>query len=197
MATAAARGVLARPAGAVDNPPAMREERRRLGARGGRGSVRARVLASVRARVLASVRSRALALAGAAVWLGGCEANPWTRPGVSFATEPPGARIVVDRRDSGFVTPCRLTLRRERHDVDLELPGYATARVRLDKDFNAEVVLWRDMYVRPHVWRFPTWLNLEDALWPVKPRFTLAPGHVFVRLDRAAAPARSEPATGP
>lgn len=126
----------------------------------------------------------------AALVLGaGCTVVGSSQAAVSFATDPPGARVVVDRKDSGFVTPCRLTLPSgSRHRVDLVMPGYAPVSLRVERGPHAEVVLWRDMYVRPQVWRFPLWLNLEDALEPVKIRRTYSPGHVFVRLDRAGEP---------
>jgi hypothetical protein len=124
----------------------------------------------------------ALASAGCSI-LGGHE------PTVSFATEPPGARVLVDKRDSGFVTPCRLSLPSGgRHRVEIVMPGYAPVLLRVERGPQAEVILWRDMYVRPVVWRFPLWLNLEDALQPVKIRRTYSPGHVFVRLERAQEP---------
>lgn len=106
---------------------------------------------------------------------------------VSFTTDPPGARVIVDHKDSGFVTPCRLMLDDDddRHHVDLVMPGYASVSLRVDREKDTDVILWRDMYVRPEVWRFPLWLNLEDAFEPFKVRETFSPGHVFVRLERA------------
>jgi hypothetical protein len=135
----------------------------------------------------ASIARRAVSAVAAAVsFLSACSVLGSSDSGVSFATEPPGARVVVDRKDSGFVTPCRMALETGRHRVDLELPGYAQASLRLESDRRTDVILWRDMYARLGVWRFPLWLNVEDALEPVKVRKAIAPGHVFVRLERAS-----------
>lgn len=104
---------------------------------------------------------------------------------VSFFSEPPGARVIVDKKDTGFVTPCRISLAsRDDHKVELDLPGYAPARLSLDPEIDHEVTLWKDMSLDLGSWRFPLWLNLKDSV-PVKFEANLKPGRVFVRLQRA------------
>jgi hypothetical protein len=116
----------------------------------------------------------------------GCTTFASSGRAVSFTTDPPGARVIIDRKDTGFVTPCRLAMPGEdRHHVDLVMPGYSPVHLRVKRGRNADVILWRDMYVRPVVWRFPLWLNLEDSFEPFKFRRSYSPGHVFVRLERA------------
>jgi len=107
---------------------------------------------------------------------------------VSFFSEPPGARVIVDKQDTGFVTPCRISLQaRDDHRVELELAGYSTARLDLDPNIDTDIIFWRDMALNLGQWYFPLWLNFEDAIHPFKIHTNLHPGRVFVRLERAAA----------
>jgi hypothetical protein len=48
----------------------------------------------------------------------------------------------------------------------------------------AEIVFWREAYVREQVWRFPLWLALPDFVAPVKQKTVLLPSRVFVRMER-------------
>jgi hypothetical protein len=105
---------------------------------------------------------------------------------VTFASDPPGARVLIDRKDSGFVTPCVLALDKGDTRVDFVYPGYATETRELTTDRQFDVILWRDMYLRSEVWRFPLWLNTKDFFTPIKSRRVLVPGRVHVRLERAA-----------
>ena len=104
---------------------------------------------------------------------------------VSFFSEPPGARVIVDKKDTGFVTPCRLTLDREEHKVEIALPGYEPARLDLEPRMVHDVILWEDMALEFGSYHFPLWLNFGDTLTPVKFHANLEPGRVFVRLQRA------------
>jgi len=107
--------------------------------------------------------------------------------GVTLSTDPPGARVWIDGRDSGFVTPCRLALESgEDYRVELALEGYVTAAYRVEADTDAHTVLWKDMYIRPEVWNAPLWLDLEGSLEPVRVTRTLSPARIFARLERAA-----------
>jgi hypothetical protein len=119
---------------------------------------------------------------------GGCRLFGMGDAQVSFFSEPPGARVIVDHQDTGFVTPCRLTLAsRDDHKVDLELSGYSTARIDLDPNLDTDVIFWRDMALNLGQWYFPLWLNFQDTIHPFKLQANLHPGRVFVRLERAAA----------
>jgi hypothetical protein len=106
---------------------------------------------------------------------------------VNIASDPPGARIFVNKRDAGFVTPCMLELDPdETYRIDLEYPGYVTATRVLTEDNQTYALLWKEMYIRPVVWKFPLWLNTRDLLVPIKSDETLSPTRVYVKLERAA-----------
>ncbi len=106
---------------------------------------------------------------------------------VTLASDPPGARVVIDEKDSGFVTPCVLELDPDDEArVALELPGYEVARRRLVPERHAEAILWRDMYLRSEVWHFPNWLNTRDFFEPIKVDKRYSPARIFVRLERTA-----------
>jgi hypothetical protein len=129
---------------------------------------------------------RALACFSIALALSGCILLP--SPGnVTFASDPPGARVLIDGKDTGFVTPCALAL--ERNDdtrLDIELPGYVTATRYLTPDHQCYVILWREMYVDQRTFHFPLWLNVRDFFVPIKYDKTMAPGRIYVRLERTA-----------
>jgi len=103
-----------------------------------------------------------LALLSATLALGSCIFLPKDAD-VTFASDPPGARVLIDGKDTGFVTPCGLAL--ERNDdtrLDIALPGYVTATRFLTPDHQVYVLLWREMTVSKRTFRFPLWLNVRD-----------------------------------
>ena len=103
-------------------------------------------------------------------------------PGVVIATDPPGARVVVDGRDSGFVTPCNLGLEQEDAAIDLILPGYQVARVEVRPDERSYSMRWIDMYSDYHTWCFPLWLNAKDFAFPFKHEEWLSPARIHVPM---------------
>jgi hypothetical protein len=103
-------------------------------------------------------------------------------PGVMFATQPPGARVVVDGADSGYVTPCHVDLERAAHEVDLVLDGYNAASVHIDKGGDTWLVLWDEAWINEQTWRFPLFLNARDGLAPIKIERTESPARVYVQL---------------
>lgn len=110
-----------------------------------------------------------------------------TPPGTSFASDPAGARVLVDGRDSGWVTPCAFTLDDdETHLVSFALVGYTPREVLLVPDDRQSVITWYQGVngVRSTV-RFPILLPTIDFLLPLREVQTLAPGRVFVRLRPA------------
>ncbi len=111
-------------------------------------------------------------------------------PGASFASEPPGARVRVDGRDSGWVTPCQIALDAEQtHVVTLELEGYAPREVRLEPLERNGIIAWRQGVngVKSTI-RFPVLLPTQDLLFPFRASQAPAPSRVFVRLRPADAP---------
>jgi len=126
-------------------------------------------------RVLAL--SSALALCGA-----GCLSFSPTGP--SFASEPPGARVRIDGRDSGWVTPCQIALdTADAHHVTLELSGYTPRDFLLLPERRHSAVTWPlGVNGVNSTVRFPLLLPFEDFLFPFRTVEAFAPGRIFVRL---------------
>jgi hypothetical protein len=139
----------------------------------------------MRARPIVHPAVRLLILVPMLLGGSGCRLFGMSDSQVSFFSEPPGAKVIVDRQDSGFVTPCRLTLAHDDHGIELELPGYATAHLALEPSMDHDLILWQDMTLEFGQWRFPLWLNTKDTFSPLKLEANLHPGRVFVRLQRA------------
>lgn len=117
----------------------------------------------------------------------GLAAGCATTSPVSLSSTPPGASVFVNGANSGFTTPCVISLDKDaNHEVALVLDGYVTAERSIVNDPTYETILWREMSVLPKTWRFPLWLNLEDFFVPVKRKFLLKPSRVYVRLDRSS-----------
>jgi len=115
-----------------------------------------------------------------------CSIFPRAR-GVNLSSDPPGARVIVDGADSGFVTPCILTLPNKRSQtVRFERPGYRSAERVLLKGTEREIMLWREMTVFYRTWRQPAWLTSADFFQPVKVEQGPFPNRIFVRLQREA-----------
>lgn len=131
-------------------------------------------------RLLQTILALALCLGSTA-----CVANE--RPyGVVLASDPPGARILVDGKDTGFLTPTHLGLPRKRQRLDLELDGYQPASLLLAPGGKAYyLILWKEAYVTPRTWRFPLWLNHDDGLSPIRLAKGLQPRRIFVPLRLA------------
>lgn len=132
-------------------------------------------------RVLAPL-ALLLACAGSA----GCSALSPRSP-VTFASQPPGATVLIDGRATGFVTPCQIGLSVEdRFRVDFELDGYVPATRTIEKGGELETVFWHEMNAGTRTWRFPLWLNIDDFFVPVRARHPLQPSRIFVELKRVA-----------
>jgi hypothetical protein len=107
--------------------------------------------------------------------------------GVSFATDPPGAKVVLDGKDTGFVTPCLLYVSDDNGvKVDLVRPGYETAHRVLNDRWTAHTILWNEMSVHYNTWDFPLFLNFEDFFIFLKVDDEPIPARIFVRLRREA-----------
>ena len=107
--------------------------------------------------------------------------------GITVASDPPGASVLIDEKDSGFVTPCVLAIDpKEDSRVDLVLRGYRSETRFITPTREVYAVLWREMSVGTRAWNFPLFINLRDFFVPVKVHETSSPSRIFVRLDRAA-----------
>jgi len=106
-------------------------------------------------------------------------------PGVSIASSPPGARVLIDGKDSGFVTPVDLGVSRSAHTLALELDGYVTAKRKLRGGSSRDVIHWDEAYISENTWHFPLWLNYQDGFFPFKYHKGYRPRRVFVRMRLA------------
>ena len=107
-------------------------------------------------------------------------------PGVVLATNPPGARVVVNGHDTGFATPCHVDLNRaDRHEVEFHLAGYAVAKRRLEPSETWDTVLWKDGDIGLSVWRFPIFLTFRGLFFPFRQDDNLAPQRIYVPLEVA------------
>jgi hypothetical protein len=105
---------------------------------------------------------------------------------IHLSTDPPGAHVLVDGKDSGFVTPCMLDIERQDTEIAFRLDGYAVDERDLTPDARWTMIFWREMSLIPVVWRCPLWLNRNDVFTPFKLDRSLTPNRIHVRLRRAA-----------
>ena len=105
-----------------------------------------------------------------------------TPPGVLFATQPPGARVMLDEVDSGFVTPCLIDLDdTQAHEIRLELQGYEPRSFRVLPGHRVMFVPWYHA-VSPESLHFPLFATQKDLFFPFRVDRNLVPGRVHVRL---------------
>jgi hypothetical protein len=126
--------------------------------------------------------SAAARLVASGLFLSGCiELTP---PGTSFASDPPGARVLVDGRDSGRVTPCLIALDPDGpHRVEIELPGHEPRALELVPMDRHWFVSWAQGAAGMRsTTQFPLLLPIQDFLVPLRWSRTASPARVFVRL---------------
>jgi len=104
--------------------------------------------------------------------------------GVHVSSEPPGATVLVNGVDTGWVTPCDLALDVEQeHELEVAMEGFAPRRIRLLPDERRSFVSWNQgvngLRTRQHV---PILMPTNDLLLPFLEVEALAPGRIFVRL---------------
>ena len=106
-------------------------------------------------------------------------------PTLSISTEPPGAQVLINGVDTGFATPCMLAVEDELMRIDVHLKGYEPERRIVTRDPKLETRYWSEMNSSVRTWRFPLFLNIHDLFnHPVREIMLLAPGRIFIRLDR-------------
>ena len=115
--------------------------------------------------------------------LGSCARNIGP-PGVFFGSEPPGARILVDGLDSGYVTPRMIALDDgERYRVSFELPGFHPQQVILVPNKVGYWIAWEEGAVGMYGLRFPLFLALGEMAVPRRVKTVHAPSRVYVRMQ--------------
>ncbi len=106
-------------------------------------------------------------------------------PTLSIATDPPGAQVLINGVDTGFATPCMLAVEDELMKIDVRLKGYEPEHRIVTRDPKLETRYWSEMNGSSRTWRFPLFLPIHDLFnHPVREIMLLAPGRIFIRLDR-------------
>ena len=128
---------------------------------------------------------RLLTIAALALLCSGCKA---LRRPLVIDSEPPGALVRINGVDSGFATPCVLDLEDQSVEtVELELAGYRTERHELRDGEWSRSILWPEMSVGAHAWRFPLFLSTEHLFRPVEQSDGEMPPRIHARLVRERA----------
>ena len=125
-------------------------------------------------------------LAGLALapWLGACVAFV-QEPGVRVATDPPGATILVNGKDTGFQSPTFIDLSGDNARLDMVLEGYQTATRFVRTDDRKDSTHWSEMDLNGDCWRFPLWVDYDDFFGMWKSIDVYEPTRLFVRLRLA------------
>jgi hypothetical protein len=124
-----------------------------------------------------------IALALPFLALGSCARNI-SPPGVFFSSEPPGARILVDGLDSGYVTPRLIALDdEERYRIRLELPGFESQQVILVPHSVSYWIAWEEGAVGMYGLRFPLFLAVGEMIVPRRINTVHSPSRIYVRMQ--------------
>lgn len=109
-----------------------------------------------------------------------------TQAGVTFSSEPPGARVLIDGVDSGFVTPTALALPRgDWHRIELRRAGYESITRLVSPQTRIYAIPWTDGYIGPGTWVFPLFLGFQDLFFPVLVDNNSSPQRIHARLRLA------------
>jgi len=110
---------------------------------------------------------------------------------VLISSDPLGARILVDGRDTGKTTPSRLAIGGNfgtDHIIELQKPGFRPARRRVYQHTEGYTSRWNngvyDMVMPP----LPVFWSVGDFVTPFGIRGALLPAELYVQLDAEDAP---------
>lgn len=103
-------------------------------------------------------------------------------PGIRIATDPPGAHVLLDGQDTGFLTPAFLDLDGENGRIDMQLDGYQTATRMVRSEGHWDSTHWSEMELNSMTWRFPVWVDYDDFLTMWRFVSIYEPTRIFVRL---------------
>jgi hypothetical protein len=126
----------------------------------------------------------ALVLAPACTWV-------HSRDDVLITSEPPGARIWVDGRDTGRTTPAKLTIAGVfggDHEVELTRKGCRPARRTLVQHTVGYTSMWIDGAYDLAMPTLPFFWTIGDFFFPFGIRAAIVPGELHVRLYREDEP---------
>lgn len=105
-------------------------------------------------------------------------------PTLSISTDPPGAQVFINGKDTGFSTPCMLAVVEEEMKIEIKLLDFQTEVRHVTRQPQLQTRYWSEMSTSSRTWRFPLWLNIHDLFThPVREVMLLAPGRIFIRLD--------------
>ena len=113
--------------------------------------------------------------------LGACRTV--TQPGVEITSSPSGARVMIDGRYAGHVTPCLIALETdERYEVRIELDGYEPYGIAFVPSQREGFIGWDAGRLSWSGMQFGLWHEAVDLFQPVRIDRTHSPGRVFVRM---------------
>ncbi len=122
-----------------------------------------------------------------------CPACTWfsSRENVLVSSDPLGARILVDGRDTGRTTPASLPIGGHfgtDHVIELQKKGYRPARYRVQQYSEGYTSKWIDGAYDPVMLPLPMFWSAGDVAYPFGVRSAVIPAELCVRLEREDAP---------
>jgi hypothetical protein len=110
---------------------------------------------------------------------------------VVVTSDPPGAQIRIDGRDTGYTTPAALQIGGSfggDHLLELRLDGHRPAARRLYQYTEGYTSKWIDGAFDPVLPPLPFFWTFGDFVFPFAVRGAMVPGDVHVRLYREDEP---------
>jgi hypothetical protein len=114
-----------------------------------------------------------------------------SRDHVLVTSEPAGARVIVDGRDTGRTTPVRLPIGGNLgtdHTITVEKNGFRPASRRVYQHTEGYTSRWIDGAFDPSMPPLPLFWTTGDFLLPFGVRGAILPAELHVQLERTDAP---------
>jgi hypothetical protein len=111
---------------------------------------------------------------------------------VLVTSEPPGARILVDGKDTGRTTPCLIALGGMLdvdHSITVEKKGYQPAGRYISSYTEGYTSLFIDGVAEIGLPPFPLFWTIGDTLTPFAVRWDHVPHDIYVKLYKVGEPA--------
>ena len=97
--------------------------------------------------------------------------------------------MILDDRDSGYVTPCLVALDRgDDYRVRLELAGFEPREFYLQSNDSTHDIPWHDGAKSPNGLHTPFFLDARDLFLPFRNDESHWPKRIFVRLQPTPSP---------